>query len=209
MSTNLWPFRKKVFSKRMHIDDDLFTQELGKSLLLFCRQHSAKELVVACIGTDRSTGDALGPLLGTMLQKRHLTQFTVYGTLEAPLHAVNLENRLKDIHELHPHAFLIAVDACLGRQGHVGSITLSNQSLKPGAAMGKSLPEVGDCSLTGVVNAAGLMDFHILQSTRLHEVMTMAEKLQTLFTYVDAQLKQSTQKKHPSLFQKKGIFTEL
>ncbi|AIC96527.1 spore protease YyaC [Shouchella lehensis] len=208
MSTNLWPFRKKVFSKRMHMDDVGFTQELGKSLLSFCRQHASKEFIVACIGTDRSTGDALGPLLGTMLQKCHLTQFTVYGTLEEPLHAVNLENRLKEIHELHPNAFLIAVDACLGRQAHVGSITLSNQSLKPGAAMGKSLPEVGDCSFTGVVNAAGLMDFHILQSTRLHEVMTMAEKLQTVFTYVDMQLKQSI-KKHPSLFQKKGIFTEL
>ena len=35
---------------------------------------SSKELVVVCIGTDRSTGDSLGPL-GTMLSARALFQY--------------------------------------------------------------------------------------------------------------------------------------
>ncbi|UTR06479.1 spore protease YyaC [Alkalihalobacillus sp. LMS6] len=207
MSTNLWPFKKRVFSQRMHIDEQDFTEELGNALLSQCQRSSSKELVVACIGTDRSTGDALGPILGSMLIEQNLHHFTVYGTLADPLHAVNLETRLGIIHLAHPNAFLIAVDACLGRQVNVGSITLSNRTLKPGAAMGKTLPEVGDCSLTGVVNVAGLMDFHTLQSTRLHEVMCMAEKMSTLFTFADRHLQQEQVplKKHTSLFKKKGM----
>ncbi|MDF2725961.1 MAG: sporulation protein, partial [Paenibacillus sp.] len=53
------------------------------------------DLVFVCIGTDRSTGDALGPLTGTLLVEAGYAQ--VIGTLDHPCDASNLTARLLDI----------------------------------------------------------------------------------------------------------------
>ncbi|MCX7773123.1 MAG: spore protease YyaC, partial [Clostridia bacterium] len=63
-----------------------------------------RPVVVMCIGTDRSTGDSLGPLVGDMLTKWKLPGVQVYGTLDNPVHARNLEEVLIKALEIHPHA---------------------------------------------------------------------------------------------------------
>ncbi|WP_054703480.1 spore protease YyaC [Bacillus sp. JCM 19041] len=185
MSTNLWPFKKRRPPLRFHIEDVELIDQLGKALLSHCDRRGKRDLLLLCIGTDRSTGDALGPLLGSLLKNTELTHFHVYGTLAEPIHATNMEERLTEIYEKHSHAYTVAVDACLGRSTNVGYVTLNEEPLKPGAAMGKNLPEIGDICLTGIVNVGGLMDFYMLQSTRLHVVMNMAEKLTALIQQVD------------------------
>ena len=52
-------------------------------------------LLFLCIGTDRSTGDSLGPLIGYKLKERRMRNAKVLGTLEKPVHAMNLEEYLK------------------------------------------------------------------------------------------------------------------
>jgi len=47
--------------------------------------------------------------------------------------------------------------------------------LKPGAGVKKELPVVGDIHITGVVNVGGFMEYFVLQNTRLHLVISMAE----------------------------------
>lgn len=42
------------------------------------------ELVLLCIGSDRSTGDSLGPLVGHKLSKALAGKLTIYGTLKSP-----------------------------------------------------------------------------------------------------------------------------
>ncbi|WP_276322275.1 DUF1256 domain-containing protein [Cohnella luojiensis] len=48
-------------------------------------KHSKDELTFLCIGTDRSTGDSLGPWVGTMLEEKGFTR--VIGTLREPCDA--------------------------------------------------------------------------------------------------------------------------
>jgi len=133
------------------------------------------ELLVVCIGTDRSTGDSLGPLVGTLLTRQFLPQVRVYGTLDEPVHALNLQEKLAHIEKSHPHALILAVDACLGKLKSVGWIELGWGPVKPGAGVNKSLPEVGQIHVTGIVNVAGFMEYLVLQNTRLSLVMRMAE----------------------------------
>lgn len=135
------------------------------------------DIVLVCIGTDRSTGDALGPLVGTALAKQKPSAFTVYGTLDKPVHAVNLEQTLLKIQETHRFPFIIALDACLGDFKSVGKISIVEGPLKPGAGVQKKLPDVGDIHLTGIVNVGGFMEYFVLQNTRLALVMNMAEKI--------------------------------
>lgn len=146
------------------------------------------EIVIVCIGTDRSTGDSLGPLTGTLLTKHKLDNFQVYGTLASPVHAVNLEDVLADIQIRHNAPYIIAVDACLGRVKNVGSLHFEDGPVYPGAAMKKNLPPVGSVHITGIVNVGGMMEFFVLQNTRLHVVMQMAESLSESFVLADRRL---------------------
>ncbi|WP_078378449.1 spore protease YyaC [Sutcliffiella halmapala] len=133
-----------------------------------------RPIVFVCIGTDRSTGDSLGPLVGSKLQDQKLHHIHVYGTLDEPIHAVNLAEKIAMIQSSHFNPFIIAIDACLGRLKSVGQLTVANGPVMPGAGVKKDLPPVGDIHLTGIVNVSGFMEFFVLQNTRLSLVMKMA-----------------------------------
>lgn len=133
-----------------------------------------RPLVVVCIGTDRSTGDSLGPLIGTRLESLKTNAF-IYGTLDFPVHATNLEQTMSEINKKHRQSFIIAVDACLGHSSHVGYANLGIGPLRPGAGVKKDLPPVGDIYITGTVNLGGFMEFMVLQNTRLCIVFKMAD----------------------------------
>ncbi|MBE3520181.1 MAG: spore protease YyaC [Firmicutes bacterium] len=131
----------------------------------------SKPLRIVCIGTDRSTGDSLGPLVGSMLVAAGFAG-EVWGTLESPVHAVNLTEVLS--RTVEGQSAVIAVDACLGRKTEVGSIMVGPGPVLPGAGLRKRLPGVGHAHVTGVVNVGGFMEYAILQCTRLHTVLKMA-----------------------------------
>lgn len=137
-----------------------------------------KSVVILCIGTDRATGDCLGPLVGNRLQAA-LPLIPVYGTLKHPVHALNLEETIQTIYKEHENPYIIAVDASLGVKEHIGYATISTQPLFPGKGVNKKLPAIGNLSITGIVNIAGFPNSVLLQSTRLHTVMTLADCIST------------------------------
>lgn len=143
-------------------------------------------LVIVCIGTDRSTGDALGPLTGTYLSQMNPQHFDVFGTLHNPVHAVNLDSCLAKINTTYDSPYIVAVDASLGKVSSIGNLISGHGPLKPGAALNKKLTPVGDIHLTGVVNVGGYMDFAVLQSTRLAIVHDMAHTLASVLKKVDS-----------------------
>lgn len=154
--------------------------ELGLALLSLIKEHVLynKNIVFLCIGSDRATGDCLGPIIGYKLTKYlNHPNFHIYGTLEQPVHAKNLKDTITMIYQKHDDAFIIAIDASLGKSNHIGYITLGEGPLKPGAGVDKDLPEVGDLSITGIVNFSGMLDHMLLQTTRLNVVMSMADQI--------------------------------
>ncbi|MGL4772134.1 MAG: spore protease YyaC [Clostridium sp.] len=134
-----------------------------------------RQIIFLCIGTDRSTGDCLGPLVGHQLKFLSRSNIYVYGTLENPIHSKNLETTLLRINETFDNPYIIGIDACLGGINNIGKIFIEKKPLKPGIALNKTLPEVGDMSITGIVNISGSYEFIVLQNTRLHTVMTLSD----------------------------------
>jgi len=132
------------------------------------------DCIVICIGTDRSTGDALGPLVGTRLVERN-AGIAVYGTLDEPVHALNLQETLDVIASRYDNPRILAIDACLGQLSSVGCIQLCSGPVMPGAGVNKKLPPVGDVHMTGIVNVGGFMEYFVLQNTRLSLVFQMAD----------------------------------
>jgi putative sporulation protein YyaC len=135
-----------------------------------------RPVVFACIGTDRSTGDALGPLVGQRLRRLGHADEDVVGTLAEPLHAQNLAERiLPRVHE-QPRPLIVAVDAALGALKSVGSVAVRRGGLRPGEGVGKDLPEIGELAIAATVNVrAGAMDAQILQCTRLYVVQGLSD----------------------------------
>lgn len=138
---------------------------------------TASDPIVLCIGSDRFIGDALGPLVGTLLLERRPTAYSVRGDLSNTVHAGNLSHVIQELKEHRGDSFVLAVDASLGRPDSVGTICVAPGSLQPGAGVNKSLPAVGHMHVTGVVNVGGFMEYFVLQNTRLGFIMRMARLL--------------------------------
>ncbi|KZE78837.1 sporulation protein [Paenibacillus elgii] len=157
---------------------DLLSDKLSAVLRTIPAQ---QPIVIVCVGTDRSTGDALGPLVGSQLQKQGIEGLHLYGTLEHPVHAMNLNETLTTIQQHFNDPFVIAIDACLGQLTSVGYIQVGDGPVKPGAGVNKELPPVGHMHVTGIVNVGGFMEYFVLQNTRLSLVMSMAEVISKSF----------------------------
>ncbi|RIV20145.1 spore protease YyaC [Alicyclobacillaceae bacterium I2511] len=163
----------KFAPQRVCFEDESAETQLTYALSTAFGYALNREVVIVCVGTDRSTGDAFGPIIGSHLQD--ISPIPVYGTLENPVHAVNLTTTLDTIaRQHHGNPFILAIDACLGRFDHVGQLIVEQGPLRPGAGVQKALPAFGDFTLTGVVNVSGFMEYFVLQNTRLSVVMQMS-----------------------------------
>lgn len=163
---------------KIHIEDPLAASKFALDLISRLERFGIDRdnpKVLLCIGTDRSTGDCLGPLVGSKIDLAQQDFFAVYGTLDKPVHASNLKEKLAEIHSNYKEPFIIAVDACLGHIENVGCINLGDGSLQPGAGVNKDLPPVGQIHITGIVNVGGFMEYLVLQNTRLNLVMRLAD----------------------------------
>ena len=151
--------------------------EFSKMLSSLIEKNKKKnqEIILLCIGSDRATGDCLGPIIGYKLSHLSCPKLTVYGTLSEPVHAKNLSDIIKKIKLHHKNAIVIAIDASLGSASHIGYITLGEGCLYPGIGVDKELPCVGDIFITGIVNISGMLNNLLLQTTRLDVVMKLAD----------------------------------
>lgn len=172
------PAAAPLVQQRVHLNEQDAADRLTAAILKHLRGHAQKPtaVTVVCIGSDRSTGDALGPLVGSRLSERlgH-PALEVRGTLETPVHAANLSQHLLEISGVRGDRVVLAVDACLGRAENVGTACVKPGPLKPGTGVNKNLPSIGSFHIVGVVNVGGFMEYFVLQNTRLNLVVRLAD----------------------------------
>mgnify|MGYP000235853002 CR=1 FL=1 len=139
-----------------------------------CVSEMPHPLVVMCVGTDRVTGDCVGPLVGSYLKRVGVVP--VFGTVDEPVTAVNLGDVHSVVRRTHPGVCILAVDACVSRPGKIGSICVWRGPLRAGSGTGKMLAPFGDMSITANVAArsGGVLDVLVLHGVRLQLVMDMA-----------------------------------
>ncbi len=140
----------------------------------YLRQILTEKTVILCVGTDRCVGDILGPLVGTLLKEKNF-RFPVYGTMAAPVHAMNLKESIEKIDLLHPIKLLVVIDACLGIKESIGIIRIKKGPIFPGKAVGKRLPPIGDISITGIVDEIRYDNFYPIYNVRFDFIQKIAE----------------------------------
>ena len=140
--------------------------------LLKAKIKEKTKISIVCIGTDMCIGDSLGPLVGTILKDSGvLKNVQILGTLEKPVHAINLHDKIKEISK---DSFVIAVDACIGSE--VDTIQVKDGPIKPGIGVGKDLVPIGDISLLGVLyDRDKIKERDFLNEERLGKVYSISK----------------------------------
>lgn len=154
---------------RSPLDGNILFEVLNELIPSQIRNH---HVIFFCIGSDRSTGDCLGPLVGNFLKKQGYEN--VMGTIDDTINAENIEQKIKKIPK---NKHIIVIDSTLSSRQFIGKYFVEQSGLKPGAGLGKSLPVIGDYHIAGVVSFSGRLAYYGLQSTKLSLVMYMAETI--------------------------------
>lgn len=155
-------------SIEVHYKNSFAAMKIGN----FLSEYLANAAII-CIGTDKCIIDSLGPLTGTLLMKENI-KLDIYGTLEKPVHAMNLSEYVKNLKKKN-YDCVIAIDACLGNKKGQGIIEVRKGPITPGKGIGKFLPEIGDVSIIGIVDSNDKEFNDLVQETRLSLIYEMAE----------------------------------
>lgn len=140
-------------------------------------QNNISNLVFLCIGTDRMTGDAFGPLVGSKIkEKLEKYNINVYGTLDKNVCWTNIGETIEKIYSKYSKPCIIAVDSALSKKENIGKIIVSKEKMHIGGGLNKKKIEVGDISIKAVVGSDLKIpehNFYALQNVSLNEVMKM------------------------------------
>lgn len=155
-------------------ENNVYPLSLSLALEIRRQKKETDALILLCIGTDKITGDCLGPLTGTKLKEKGYP-YPVHGTLKHPVHAINLSSTLASLQKKYIHPFLIVIDAAVGPANKIGCVSLSRSPIYPGKGILRPLPPVGNLSLTGIIGEASETCATDLPYTRLFVVNTLAD----------------------------------
>ena len=151
---------KGVSNRALKVANYLIEQNLGNFLIF-------------CVGTPKLVGDSLGPRIGTKLNSLENFGVPIYGTLDSPIHALNLKVKLAEVQKIHSGKKIIAIDASVGTPLLVGGVYIEKKPLMTGKGVNKVLPLVGDYVISGCM---GIYKYDVAET---------ANNLNTSASFVD------------------------
>ena len=161
---------------------DIFMQDFKHSLYQEKNKRENFEIIFLCVGTDRMTGDCLGPLVGTRLEEKlapyNIFNITIYGTLKENLCYSNMKDQLEHMKMNHPNACVVVIDAALSDEEKIGKIFVEQRKMTLGKGLHKSQIKVGDISIKAVVGKnykLPMHNFSILQNISLNSIIALSE----------------------------------
>jgi putative sporulation protein YyaC len=132
----------------------VYTDRIGnvaeRLLGLTDERYILDDIMVICVGTPKFNGDALGPLVGSILQKER-PGITVRGTLSTPITACNIGYWANvSIPKHYKDKFIIGIDAGIANNpNNVNTMRVLDGPLLPGLGVNKDLPALGDIAVVG------------------------------------------------------------
>lgn len=161
----------------MRYDSNEEIDEMVKSIVEQYVKSGKKEFVIVNIGTDKCIGDSLAPFVGSILKDKYPCVKNVEGTIDNPIHALNVFTAVEQLRFKYENPFVIGIDACLVDSADVGEIHLRTGCIRPGRGVGKNLACVGDISIVGMVSDASDSIPFTQRPIRLSFILQMASKI--------------------------------
>ena len=159
---------------------DNFVKDFSYTLREKIQNLELSKIIFLCVGTDRVTGDAFGPLVGYKLENlfKGNDNIEIIGTLEKTICMQNISYILNSINKTNENNFFIAIDAAVSNKSSLGRIIVSQNKMNIGKSIGRRNIYVGDLSIKGVVSRNlnnPQKNFRLLQNTSLNLIMNMAD----------------------------------
>lgn len=105
---------------------------------------TGKPVVIMCVGTDRHVWDSIGPMTGSLMGN----DYVIFGDLNNPVTALNVEGTERMIRRNYPDHLLVVVDASIcDEEKYHKQVEIKKGGIKPGEGAGKDLCRIGDYSI--------------------------------------------------------------
>lgn len=176
--------RKEVFVLDDNKIKSLTSEEIVCDIIDRFEKSKKDDIIIIGIGTDKDTMDCLGCLVGTLATTK-CENIKVYGTLQEPIHALNIDKRIGSILETHKNSFIVGIDACLGSEEDYMKVIYKDKPIRPGAGIGKNLINVGDVSLVCVLGNSSSSFIFPSNSSRLFNTWIGAEFISEILSTID------------------------
>jgi len=127
-------------------------RDLKIQLQLLKLKKNFQKIIIIGIGSNKEqyvNFDTFGPRVCSYLKEANLpNQVECYGTMNSPLHALNLMRFYEKQEKEIKNNLTIAVDA-MATLKYLEKAILVEKGIYPGKALGKKLPRIGDLSICG------------------------------------------------------------
>lgn len=133
--------------------------------------------IILCVGSDKISGDCVGPLVGDMLTNRFGVRCFVYGVSGRSVNGKNLSEYIDFISKVHPDSPIIAVDACVSNCLAVGTVKVIDGGISPRRAVTNTTKTVGDLGILGVVGKPSTDTLSTLMSVSIDNVIKISFKI--------------------------------
>lgn len=172
---------KNILCKRLDYKlDQINIKAMVDFIMDEFKKSNKEEIIIVNIGTDKCTGDSFAPFLGSYLEEKDYP-IKFYGTLEEPIHALNIYREIDNIKDLHKNAFVVALDSAMSAIGDVGNIVIRNKPIEAGAGFDKDLPSVGDISIMYNTIDSECGFFGLRHDVRLGDILKAVKETYKVF----------------------------
>lgn len=165
-----------------------FEYTLQKKFRQLYFPHYHTELIFLCVGTDKIIGDAIGPIVGTKLEKGLQQNDTsdrgkninIYGKIGNTLNFKNAYGLLSYMKKQYKNPFIITIDAALSENGKVGEIVVNEGKIELGNSLGRCIEWDSHINIKGVVGNYSnnpKENIETLKNVQVHSAMTMSQNI--------------------------------
>lgn len=166
---------------------------IANAVLNEFKKSGKKNIILVAIGTDKVVFDCLSALTHTRLKEcGNIKNIKLYGDMDNPIHALNLDKIVPKIIEENEDAFVIGFDSALSSgDSEFGDILFRHKPIRPGAGVGKDLLKVGDYSIIGITGYDYEQFENLCKKTKLGDVWNISSKIIKEIQILDEMLERS------------------
>lgn len=135
------------------------------------------ELLFLCIGSEKISGDSVGPIVGSILKNRYKLPCPILGTEDKPVNGVNLPHYIENIRTVFPNHRIIAIDSAVGSKKDMWTIKIKKGGVVAGGAITSKNPRIGDIGILAVVGEKNDDVLSTLLQAPLDRVERIAERI--------------------------------
>ena len=102
-----------------------FVIDFGSRFYRLNLKNNFTDIIFICVGSNKITGDSLGPIVGAKLKQKLGTNIAIIGTTETPVNYENIKEINDNIKIKYLNPCVICVDSAMGKNADIGKIIVN------------------------------------------------------------------------------------